>query len=137
MRDAEPRGRTTSSLGGSPGSAAADTRSHSLSEEGQASRYGGAHQGKTTADGERFDQSALTAAHRSLPFNTIVRVTDLDSGKMVKVRINDRGPFVKGRIIDRSTAAAATLGIFEEGIGKVRVDAFAADQTQHQAAERD
>jgi rare lipoprotein A len=108
-----------------------------FSEEGLASQYGSAHQGKTTADGEHFDPSALTAAHRSLPFNTIVRVTNLESGKTVKVRINDRGPFLKGRIIDLSTAAAATLGMAKDGIGKVRVDAFAADQTQREADRSD
>ncbi|HWY63300.1 MAG TPA: septal ring lytic transglycosylase RlpA family protein [Rhizomicrobium sp.] len=100
-----------------------------FSEEGLASWYGSAHKGKTTANGEHFDQSTLTGAHRSLPFNTIIRVTDLKSGKTVKVRINDRGPFVKGRIIDLSAAAAATLGLAKDGIGRVRVDAFAVDQT--------
>jgi rare lipoprotein A len=100
-----------------------------FAEEGLASWYGNTHDGKTTAAGERFDQSALTGAHRNLPFNTIVRVTDLKSGKTVKVRINDRGPFVKGRIIDLSAAAAAILGMAKNGINKVRVDAFAADQT--------
>jgi len=104
-----------------------------FSEEGLASWYGNTHDGKTTADGEGFDQSALTGAHRSLPFNTNVRVTNLKSGKTVIVRINDRGPFVKGRIIDLSAAAAATLGLAENGIDNVRVDAFAADQTRRQA----
>jgi len=104
-----------------------------FSEEGLASWYGNTHDGKTTADGEHFDQSALTGAHRSLPFNTNVRVTNLKSGKTVVVRINDRGPFVKGRIIDLSAAAAATLGVAKNGIDKVRVDAFAADQTRRQA----
>jgi rare lipoprotein A len=101
-----------------------------FSEEGRASWYGHGHQGKTTAAGEHFDQNALTGAHRSLPFNTIVRVTDLESGKTVTVRINDRGPFVKGRIIDLSSSAATALGLVKDGIGKVRLDAFAADQTQ-------
>ena len=63
-----------------------------FSQEGLASRYGGIHRGRTTADGEHFHPGALTAAHRSLPFNTVVRVTDLKSGKTAKMRINDRGP---------------------------------------------
>jgi rare lipoprotein A len=104
-----------------------------FSEEGFASWYGSAHQGKTTANGEYFDQSALTGAHRSLPFNTKIRVTDRKSGKTVMVRINDRGPFLKGRIIDLSAAAAATIGLAKNGINKVRVDVFAADQTQRPA----
>lgn len=104
-----------------------------FSEAGLASWYGSAHQGKTTANGEHFDQSALTGAHRSLPFNTKIRVTDLKSGKTVMVRINDRGPFLKGRIIDLSAAAAATIGLAKNGINKVRVDVFAADQTQRPA----
>ena len=101
-----------------------------FSQEGLASRYGGARKGKTTADGEHFRPGALTGAHRSLPFNTVVRVTDLKSGKTVKMRINDRGPFVKRRIIDLSAAAAALLGMVKHGIEKVRVEAFAADQSQ-------
>jgi rare lipoprotein A len=101
-----------------------------FSEEGLASWYGNTHQGRTTANGEHFDQSALTAAHPSLPFNTRVRVTDLKSGKSVMVRINDRGPFLKGRIIDLSAAAAETLGLAKNGVNKVQVDAFSADQTQ-------
>jgi rare lipoprotein A len=108
-----------------------------FSEEGMASWYGNAHRNKTTANGEHFDQSDLTGAHRSLPFNTVVRVTDLKSGKTVKVRINDRGPFVKGRIIDLSTAAAAALGTASNGIGRVRIEAFAADQTQRETVRPD
>lgn len=71
---------------------------------------------------------AMTAAHRTLPFDTIVRVTNLDNGRAVKVRINDRGPFVKGRIIDLSAKAARELNITEDGVAKVRVEAFASDQ---------
>ena len=102
----------------------------SFSEEGLASWYGSAHHGKLTADGERFDQGALTGAHRSLPFDTKVRVTHLASGKTVTVRINDRGPFSKGRIIDLSAAAAAALGMTKNGIDRVRVEVFAVDQVQ-------
>jgi rare lipoprotein A len=88
-------------------------------ETGQASWYGKAHQGKLTASGERFDMHALTAAHRTLPFGTIVRVTHLKSGKSVNVRINDRGPFHSGRIIDLSYEAARRLGIVGRGTARV------------------
>ena len=99
-----------------------------FSEQGVASWYGKDHQGKLTADGERFDSHALTGAHRSLPFNTVLRVTNLDNGRMVKVRINDRGPYVQGRIIDLSAAAATVLDMHEDGVASVRLEAFAADQ---------
>jgi len=90
-------------------------------EVGLASWYGKAHQGKRTASGERFDMHALTAAHRTLAFGTIVRVTDLASGRSVKVRINDRGPFRDGRIIDLSYAAASKLGMVARGTARVEI----------------
>ncbi len=80
-------------------------------EAGIASWYGAKHHGRRTASGERFDQKKLTAAHPTLPWGSIVRVTSLANGKSVDVRINDRGPFVKGRIIDLSRAAARALGM--------------------------
>jgi rare lipoprotein A len=92
-----------------------------------ASFYGGKHQGKKTATGERFNKNDFTAAHLKLPFGTVVHVTNLRNGLTVTVRINDRGPHVKGRIIDLSVAAARALG-FWDGLAKVRVDAFAMDQ---------
>ena len=104
-----------------------------FSEEGLASRYGGALMGKKTADGEHFNEHALTGAHHSLPFNTVVRVTDLKSGKTAKIRINDRGPFLKTRIIDLSTAATRVLGMVKNRIERVRLEVFAADQTESQA----
>lgn len=72
-----------------------------------------------TANGETFDPNGLTAAHRTLPFGTRVRVTNLTSGRSVVVRINDRGPFVPGRVIDVSYGAAKTLGIVDRGVAKV------------------
>lgn len=90
-------------------------------ETGQASWYGKAHQGERTASGERFDMHALTAAHRTLPFGTIVRVKHLKSGKSVNVRINDRGPFRSGRIIDLSYEAARRLGIVSRGTARVEL----------------
>ena len=76
-----------------------------------ASYYSSAHHGRKTASGERFNMHALTAAHRTLPFGTHVRVTNRSSGKSVVVRINDRGPFVRGRTIDLSQAAARAIGM--------------------------
>jgi rare lipoprotein A len=93
-------------------------------ETGKASWYGKAHHGQRTASGERFDMHALTAAHRTLPFGTIVRVTDLRSRKFVNVRINDRGPFRRDRIIDLSYAAAKKLGITERGTARVEITAI-------------
>lgn len=91
-------------------------------EEGLASWYGGKWVGALTASGERYGQGDLTAAHKKLPFNTWARVTDLKSGKSIMVRINNRGPFVKGRIIDLSVAAAKSLGTYEAGVAKVRLE---------------
>lgn len=85
---------------------------------GVASWYGGKFHGRKTASGETYNQNALTAAHRTLPFGTRVRVTGAN-GKSVVVRINDRGPFVGGRVIDLSRAAANSLGI--NGLGRVKI----------------
>ena len=91
-------------------------------EEGLASWYGGKFQGRLTANGERFDTNKLTAAHKSLPFDTIVRVTNLENSRHVDVRINDRGPFIEGRIIDLSRAAAEEIGMTGKGVVQVRVE---------------
>lgn len=84
-----------------------------------ASYYADKFHGRKTANGETFDMYALTAAHKSLPFNTMVKVTNLDNGKSVVVRINDRGPFVAGREIDISKAAASKLGMLSAGTARV------------------
>jgi rare lipoprotein A len=89
---------------------------------GLASWYGAKHQGKRTASGEIFDQKKFTAAHRTLPWGSIVKVTNLDNGKSVEVRINDRGPFTKGRVIDLSRAAARALGMVESGVSPVQME---------------
>ena len=99
-----------------------------FSQTGIASFYGAAHEGKTRADGGTFDPNALTAAHLSLAFGTVVRVTNLRNGKTVKVAINDRGPHVKDRIVDLSSSAARALGIESKGIARVRLDVFRGDQ---------
>jgi rare lipoprotein A len=79
-------------------------------------------EGSQTASGEKLDGHQLTAAHRTLPFGTRVRVTNVANGRSVTVRINDRGPFVAGRVVDVSYAAAETLGITRRGIAKVKLD---------------
>jgi rare lipoprotein A len=89
---------------------------------GLASWYGGDFHGKKTANGELFDTNQHTAAHNSLPFNTLVKVTNLYNQKTTIVRINDRGPFKKGRIIDLSHAAAEELGMLDSGVVPVRVE---------------
>jgi rare lipoprotein A len=86
---------------------------------GIASWYGPGFHGNRTSNGEIYDMYAMTAAHKTLPFNTIVKVVDLDTGRSVIVRINDRGPFIPGRIIDLSYAAAQELGIVEKGLARV------------------
>ena len=90
---------------------------------GTASWYGPGFHGKRTASGERFDQNALTAAHRKLPLGSVVKVTNLDNGRSIVVAINDRGPYTKGRVIDLSKGAARKLGIVDDGIAKVRIEA--------------
>lgn len=91
-------------------------------ETGAASYYASKFHGRTTASGEVYDETALTAAHRTLPFGTRVRVTHLATGKEVVVRINDRGPFIKGRIIDLSRRGARELNMLREGVARVRVE---------------
>lgn len=88
-------------------------------EDGLASWYGGKFHGRMTSSGEVFDTNQLTAAHRTLPFGTVVKVTNLDNGKSVLVKINYRGPFVDGRIIDLSRAAAIELGMIDSGVAHV------------------
>ncbi|XGB41128.1 MAG: septal ring lytic transglycosylase RlpA family protein [Nodosilinea sp. LVE1205-7] len=89
---------------------------------GTASWYGPGLHGQRSASGEMFNENALTAAHRTLPFGTRVRVTNLNTGQQVVVRINDRGPFSHGRLIDLSSAAAARVGIRAAGVGRVALE---------------
>lgn len=88
---------------------------------GSASYYASKFHGRLTASGERFDNGALTAAHRTLPFGSLVRVINPANGKSVTVRINDRGPFTKGRVIDVSRAAAEELGLVARGHAPVEL----------------
>lgn len=101
---------------------------------GIASWYGPGFHGKRTANGERYDQNALTAAHRTLPMPSMVRVTNLENGRSIKVRINDRGPFKNARIIDLSRRAADLLGFRKRGTAKVRVEILETESRQFSAA---
>jgi rare lipoprotein A len=91
-------------------------------ERGRASWYGAQFHGRRTASGENYDKYALTAAHKTLPFGTIVRVRSLKLGREVDVRINDRGPFAPGRVIDVSQAAAEALGLMGAGVAEVSLN---------------
>ena len=105
------------------------TLSRSYSEKGIASWYGKEFHEKPTATGETYDMYGMTAAHRTLPLGTWVVVTDLDTHRSVRVRINDRGPFVKDRIIDLSYAAAEELGILQKGTARVEVRCSYSEET--------
>ena len=89
---------------------------------GIASWYGGKFHGRRTSSGEIFDQNEFTAAHRTLPFGTLVNVTFLDTGKNITVRINDRGPHVQDRLIDLSRGAAEAIGLRPHGLGEVKLE---------------
>ena len=94
---------------------------------GMASYYGNELAGNRTANGERFDPGELTAAHRTLPFGSMVRVTNMSTGDSVIVRINDRGPFSRGRVIDVSHAAAREIGMQRSGTARVKLALLADD----------
>jgi rare lipoprotein A len=98
--------------------------SYGFRQTGLASWYGADFHGKKTANGEIYDMYAITAAHKTLPFNTYVSVNNLENGRKIRVRINDRGPFVRGRIIDLSYTAAAKLGIVGPGTARVELIAL-------------
>mgnify|MGYP006277275995 CR=1 FL=1 len=93
----------------------------SLTLAALASWYGHPYHGRVTANGETYNMNAMTAAHRSLPFGTRVRVCSNRTGRCAVVRINDRGPFVHGRSIDLSKAAAQSIGVYSEGVGEVTI----------------
>ncbi len=97
-------------------------------QEGIASWYGPGFHGQATANGETYDQNALTAAHRTLPFDTVVRVLNLENGKNVIVRINDRGPYVGNRIIDLSYRAARDIDMIGPGTARVRVEVLRSER---------
>lgn len=92
-----------------------------ISETGKASYYADKYEGRKTSNGETFRQRKLTAAHKTLPFGTKVKVTNLNTGKTVKVRINDRGPFIEGRIIDLTKKAAKKIDLVNAGVAPVKI----------------
>ena len=96
------------------------------SEEGLASWYGPPYDKRRGANGEIFDKDALTAAHRTLPMNSLIRVTNLSTGQSVIVRVTDRGPFVHDRTLDLSLASAKAIGVWKPGVARVRIEVFAA-----------
>jgi rare lipoprotein A len=100
------------------------TSAHGFVEEGVASWYGKDFHGRKTSNGETYDMYAMTAAHKTLPMNVFLKVSNLDNGRSTTVRINDRGPFVKSRIIDLSYAAANELGVVGPGTAPVRIEAL-------------
>jgi rare lipoprotein A len=100
---------------------------YAYNETGIASWYGPGFDGKRTANGEIFDTNGLTAAHKTLPMPSMVRVTNLENGRSISVRVNDRGPFSPGRVIDLSRRGAQLLGFIERGTARVRVEIMAED----------
>ena len=107
---------------------------YSYKEEGIASWYGPDFHSKRTANGEKYDMNALTAAHRTLPLPSIVRVTNLENGRSLVVRVNDRGPYARNRIIDVSKKVAQLLGFLEQGTAKVRVEVLEKESKNLKAA---
>ncbi len=95
-----------------------------FAETGEASWYGPNYHRHNAADGSVYDQNGMTAAHRTLPLGSTVRVTNIQTGAQVLVRITDRGPFAPGRVLDLSLGAAKVIGLYRQGIAKVRVEAF-------------
>ena len=114
-----PNEKTVTSLS-KPTELHADTQVASF-QQGSASWYGAQFHNRLTANGERYNMNAMTAAHKTLPFGTLVRVESPSTGKSVVVRINDRGPYAKGRIIDLSRAAATQLGVKDMGVYRVKL----------------
>ena len=100
-----------------------DSKLIGYKETGKASFYSMKFQFRKTASGDRFNQLAMTAAHKKLPFGTILLVTNLENGKSVRVKVNDRGPFIKGRIIDLTRASFAKIGNTDQGVISVKIEA--------------
>ena len=104
---------------------------YNYDQTGIASWYGPGFVGHSTANGEEYDQDALTAAHKTLPMPSLVRVTNLENGRQIQIRINDRGPFVEKRVIDLSYAAAQKLGFLGQGTTRVRLEVLGGSPAQH------
>jgi rare lipoprotein A len=115
-------GKQPAAVAGKPAAAEGADEKWRVYETGIASWYGGRWHGRKTANGERYNQNSMTAAHKKLPFGTKVRVTNLKTGKSCVVRINNRGPYVRGRVIDLSVAAAKKIGSHSGGLSKVKLE---------------
>jgi rare lipoprotein A len=125
-RPAEPAETRNAEIPRQPRSESDDTYGRPiLTETGLASWYGTVYNHHAAADGSVFDKNEMTAAQRTLPLGTTVRVTNLATGQQVLVRITDRGPFVPGRVLDLSMGAAKAIGLYREGVGRVRIEAYA------------
>lgn len=120
-KDAPKKSRKTSSK----------IKGHRRIQTGMASYYAEDFHGKVTANGETYDMYGLTAAHKTLPLNTLVRVTNLDNKKSIILRINDRGPYAKGRILDCSYGAAVKLGFVGTGTAKVKIEIIEIGDNQY------
>jgi len=120
----KPAPPTVSTAGDSADVEFVATHTPVSSEEGLASWYGPPYHNRKAANGQIFDQNAMTAAHRTLPLNSLIKVTNLQSGQSVVVRVTDRGPFVQGRVLDLSMASAKAAGVWRPGVAKVRVDVY-------------
>jgi rare lipoprotein A len=112
----------TSLFGKKKDTSSTSAKTGEYSETGIASYYGDKYEGRPTASGEKFRQQLLTAAHRTLPFGTMVTVTNLKNDKKIRVRINDRGPFKEGRIIDVTRKGAEMLDFVRDGLVEVKID---------------
>jgi rare lipoprotein A len=129
-------GKTNKEVGQSRSKARREGSSESARKKvirGQASWYGPGFHGRKTASGEIFDQSKLTAAHKTIPLGTKAKVTNLQNGNTVEVEINDRGPYVGQRVIDVSRAAASALGFVESGLTLVRIELLPEEEGREEA----
>ncbi|MCA8258779.1 septal ring lytic transglycosylase RlpA family protein [Burkholderia sp. AU31624] len=99
-------------------------------QTGRASWYGRDFHGRRTANGERFNMNALTAAHRTLPLSSYIKVTNSSTGKWVVVKVNDRGPFKRGRVLDLSYAAAKMIGLVHAGTGRVKIEGLSPQEAR-------
>lgn len=123
VRFSSVKNNLSSSMNGSGNSQSGESQAAVGSKfTGEASYYADKYHGRMTANGEIFDMNKISAAHKTLPFGTKLKVTNISNGKTVTVKINDRGPFVGGRIIDLSKAAAERIGMIESGVTKVELE---------------
>lgn len=116
------------------GSAAEARAKPGAAQKGVASFYHDKFHGRKTASGQTYNKHVLSAAHRTLPLGSKVRVTDTSSGKSIVVKVNDRGPFVKGRIIDLSRSAAQELGMIKKGLTRVEVEVLSVPKSQSRSS---